>query len=127
MKLFQVLVGFEIGHPTDGVDAGGNGPHNLVSWCNGRIRDPFVLKLYCVAEAVTICCFDMTFVCAIVFWRCADIPTVHGMKRPCATGVGFFMNLYIAPHGCQWHFVIVKRSIHVCIGGDGWCGIGLLQ
>ena len=37
------------------------------------------------------------------------------------------MHLNFAPHRSKWHFVVVKGSIQVGVGGDRGCGVGLSE
>ena len=56
-----------LAHAFDRCCAVSNRLHELVGVCESRIGDWFVLELYCVTETVTIGCFDVAFVSAVVF------------------------------------------------------------
>ena len=71
----------------------------------------FVLEYHSIAEAVAVGGLDVTSMCAVMLWRCAEVPTVDGVKGPRAMGVGFFMYLNFTPHRRKWHFVVFEGSI----------------
>jgi hypothetical protein len=86
-----------------------------------------VFELNGVAKAFCTGRFDVTVVNSIVFWRGEQIPTVHTVKGPSATFVGFLMHLDFASHGGQWHLVIIKRSTEMNICRDQRSGAGLAE
>ena len=64
---------------------------------------------------------------AVVLWGGAQVPFIHGVEGPSASGVSLFVYLHLAAHGCQRHFVVVKRPIQVCVGRHCGCGVGLAK
>ena len=59
----------------------------------------FVVKVYCVTEAITVGGLDMAAMCAVVFGGSTDVPPIDGVEGPCPAGVGLLVNLGIASHG----------------------------
>jgi hypothetical protein len=57
----------------------------------------------------------MTIVCAIMFRRCEEIPSVDQMICPCAAFVSFLIHLGITSHTSNWHFVVIKGSTEMCV------------
>ena len=75
----------------------------------------FMFELHGVAKAFCMGRLDVTVVNSIVLRRGEQIPTIHTVKGPSSTFVGFLMHLDFAAHGGQWHLVIIKRSIHILV------------
>ena len=86
-----------------------------------------VEELDSIAQSLTLCCFCVAGVSAIVFGGGKEIPAVDGVVRPCSPLVSRLMNLDLAAHWRQWHFVVVKRSTEMGVGRDSWRCIGLPQ
>jgi hypothetical protein len=61
------------------------------------VSNRLVLEYHSVAEAVAVGGLDVASVCAVMLWRCAEVPAVDGMEGPRAAGVGFFMYLDSTP------------------------------
>ncbi len=58
----------------------------------------------------------MTIVCVIMFWRCEEIPSVDRMICQYSAFVSFLMYLGFTSHWSEWHFVVIKGSVEMCIG-----------
>ncbi len=84
--------------PLDCFGAVGHSFYDFVLRGDGGVGDSFVLELHCVAEAITSCLFDVALVRPIVFVRCSQILTIHGVKSPGTPFVGLLMHLYLASH-----------------------------
>ena len=67
----------------------------------------------------------MAIMSAIVFRRSKQIPTVDRMVGPAAPSVCLFVDLNLASHGGEWHFVVVEWAVEVCIRRQLWIGVGL--
>ncbi len=89
--------------------------HHLIGVYYGGIGDAFMLESNCVGEAFALGVFDMAIVCSIMFWQCEEVPSVYQMKCPCATFVGFLMDLSLASHRCERLFVVVKGATEMRI------------
>ncbi len=92
-----------------------NGCHEFVHGSEAGVGDVFVVEVDGVTELFTVGGFDVIAVCMVVFWRGIEVPTIYGVEHPGSSGVCFFMNLCIASHGCERHFVIVKWAIEMFI------------
>ena len=99
--------------------------HDFVMWCDGRVGDVLVLELDGVTVPIATYVFDVIFVCAVVLRGSGEVPIIDRVECPCAAFVRLFVDLYVAAHWGQWHFVVVKRSIHMCVCRHFCCGIGL--
>jgi len=84
-------------------------------WRDGWVGGVIVLELDCVAVPIAARVFDVTFVGAVVFRGSGKVPTIDQVECLCAAFVRLFVDLYVAAHGPQWHFIVVKRATHVCI------------
>ena len=84
-----------------------------------------VEKLDSVAQSLTLSCFCVADVGAIVLGGGKEIPAVDGVVRPCSPLVSRLMNLDLAAHWRQWHFVVVEWPTEMCVGRDSWRCIGL--
>jgi len=102
--------------PFDGFGTIGDRMHDFVMWRDGWVGDVLVLELDCVAVPIATRVFDMTFVGVVVFRGSGEVSTIDRVECPRAPFVRFFVDLYIATHGRQWHFVVAEWSTHMCIG-----------
>ena len=101
--------------PFDGFSTIGERMHDFVMWCDGWVGDVLVLELDCVAVPIATRVFDVTFVGAVAVRGNGEVSTIDRVECPRAAFVRLFVDLYIAAHWCQWHFIVIKRTTHVCI------------
>ena len=52
------------------------GGHNLVGMGDGGFCYILVDKLCGVSEPLTFCCLDVSKMCAVVLWRCVQVPSI---------------------------------------------------
>ena len=113
VELFQLLIRVEVRHALDCFDACRYSSHNFVGRRDSWVGNAFVLKVNGVAETLAVRMFDMTLVSSIVLRGCVKVPSINGVECPCTTRVGFLVYLDITAHWCQWHLVVVKRSVQM--------------
>lgn len=82
---------------------------------DGGVGDALVLELHRVGQSFALGVLDVARVRPIMFGRGEEIPSIDGMICPCASLICLLVNLCIATHWRQWHFVVVEGSTEVCI------------
>ena len=75
-----------------------------------------VAKLLGVSEPLTVCCLDVANMCAVVLWRCGQLPSIDRGVCPRAALVCLLMHFEITSHWCQWHIVIIEWSAEMVVG-----------
>ena len=84
-----------------------------------------VLEVHGVAESFTVGGLDVAVVRKVVLWKSIEVPTINGVECPGSACISFLVDFGIAAHGCQRHFVVVKKTIEVSIGQNRRSCIGL--
>ena len=77
--------------------------------------DVFVAKLNGVGEPFLLCALGVAVMDTVVFGGSVEVPAVYAVESPRASFVRFFVDLDLATHWCQRHFVVVEWATKMCI------------
>ena len=64
------------------------------------------------------------FVASIVLECWSDVPSIDGVRCPCASVVWLFMDEHPASWRAEWRTVEVEVSVYLCVGGESWVDSG---